>query len=55
MEQAKKKEMIKIMSKSKELSVFDLDEIINYLVDGFLFDLDADQSEAMKNLVQIKD
>lgn len=50
--------MIKIMSKSKELSVFAPDEItefFNTLVDGFLFDLDVGQGEAMKYVVQIKD
>ncbi len=53
-----KQKMIGFIKQSKELSVFDVNEVItffNKLVDSFAFDIDIGKGEAMKFIVQLKD
>ncbi len=53
-----KQKMIGFIQQSKELAVFDVNEVIeffNKLVESFTFDADIGKGEAMKYVVRLKD
>lgn len=55
---SEKQKMIGFIQQSKELSVFEVNDVItffNKLVDGFSFDQDIGKGEAMKYVVLLKD
>lgn len=55
---AEKQKMVDFIKQSKELAVFDIDEVIkffNKLVTGFDFDQDIGFGEAMKFVMQLKE